>query len=383
MKPMGTEDLGRPNLTARPTSTPFALGPQTIMPFSSSGPLVGSDTPGLRPTAPLAPQSTTPFSSSEPVVGSDSSGFRPTPPMAPQTNVPGASGFRPASPARFNDPSLPPPLASYSPPTAAPFSRFPTPQYSSTQPPPSLAPPVRQPPFQPPAAQVPPPQLPLRPQQQIPLVPMGSPPQNVNYAPAGTNVHQSPSDSSFPASRPNIQQSFPGYVRPQSSADSQAPPMQSPLLAKQGGPPFQTTAPSPFVVHQGGYVSPPPIAAPLGLHSRDQMQYPNSGPPVGAIQGLMEDFSSLSIGSIPGSVEPGVDLKALPRPLDGDVEPNLFSEMYPLNCSPRFLRLTTSGIPSSQSLASRWHLPLGAVVCPLAEAPDGVSVTILKSNRTY
>ncbi|KAI9071392.1 hypothetical protein K1719_046636 [Acacia pycnantha] len=53
-----------------------------------------------------------------------------------------------------------------------------------------------------------------------------------------------------------------------------------------------------------------------------------------------------------------------------------------MNCNPRYLRLTTSAIPSSQSLASRWHLPLGAVVCPLAEAPDGEEVPIINFAPT-
>lgn len=90
--------------------------------------------------------------------------------------------------------------------------------------------------------------------------------------------------------------------------------------------------------------------------------------------GLVEDFSSLSIGSVPGSFDAGLDTKVLPRPLEGDVEPNSFAQMYPMNCNSRYLRLTTSAIPNSQSLVSRWHLPLGAVVCPLAEAPEGVSI---------
>ncbi|XP_062081766.1 protein transport protein SEC24 A [Humulus lupulus] len=345
-----------------------------MTPFQSSGPVVGSDNSGLRPTTPSAPQSTTPFSSYGPVVGSESSGFVRAPPMAPQTNIPHASGFRPAPPARFNDPSVPPPPVSYAPTTAGPF---PTPQFSSIQPPPSRPAIVSRPPFQPPAAQVPPPQLPLHPQQQIPLVPMGSPPQNMNYVPGSTNNPHSSPDSSFPTLRPNSQPSFPGYVRQQSSADSLAPPVQSPFLAKQGSAPFQTTTPPSFVAHQGGYVASPPVAAPMGLQTRDRMQHSSLGPPVGSIQGLVEDFNSLSIGSSPGSIEPGVDLNGLPRPLDGDMEPKLFHEMYPLNCSSRFLRLTTSGIPSSQSLASRWHLPLGAVVCPLAEAPDGDEVPVI------
>ncbi|KAK7818979.1 protein transport protein sec24-like [Quercus suber] len=357
---MGTENPGRPNFPARPAATPFAAAPpQNVMPFSSPGPLVGSEASGFRPTPPAAPQPTVPFSSSGPLAGSQSSGFRLPPPP------------------RYNDPSVPPP-ASNVPPTGGPFQRFPTPPFPSTvQAPASRVLPVGQPIAQPPA-----PPVSFRPQLQIPPVPMGAPPQSVNSAPPNVNVPYSVSDSSFPAPMTNFQSSFPGYARMQSNADLQPPPMQSPFPSHQGGyapaPPTSSTA---FLSHQGGYVPPPPVAAPLGLQSRDQMQYPGSGPP-GSIQGLIEDFSSLSIGSVPGSIDPGVDPKALPRPLEGDVEPKLFSEMYPMNCNPRFLRLTTSGIPNSQSLASRWHLPLGAVVCPLAEAPDGEEVPVVNFVST-
>lgn len=357
---MGTENPGRPNFPARPAATPFAAAPpQNVMPFSSSGPLVGSEASGFRPTPPAAPQPTVPFSSSRPLAGSQSSGFRLPPPP------------------RYNDPSLPPP-ASNVPPTGGPFQRFPTPPFPSTvQAPASHVPPVGQPIAQPPA-----PPVSFRPQPQIPPVPMGAPPQGVNSAPPNVNVPYSVSDSSFPAPMTNFQSSFPGYARMQSNADLQPPPMQSPFPSHQGGyAPAPPTSSTPFLSHQGGYVPPPPVAAPLGLQSRDQMQYPGSGPP-GSIQGLIEDFSSLSIGSVPGSIDPGVDPKALPRPLEGDVEPKLFSEMYPMNCNPRFLRLTTSGIPNSQSLASRWHLPLGAVVCPLAEAPDGEEVPVVNFVST-
>lgn len=357
---MGTENPGRPNFPARPAATPFAAAPpQNVMPFSSSGPLVGSEASGFRPTPPAAPQPTVPFSSSRPLAGSQSSGFRLPPPP------------------RYNDPSVPPP-ASNVPPTGGPFQRFPTPPFPSTvQAPASRVPPVGQPIAQPPA-----PPVSFRPQPQIPPVPMGAPPQSVNSAPPNVNVPYSVSDSSFPAPMTNFQSSFPGYARMQSNADLQPPPMQSPFPSHQGGyAPAPPTSSTPFLSHQGGYVPPPPVAAPLGLQSRDQMQYPGSGPP-GSIQGLIEDFSSLSIGSVPGSIDPGVDPKALPRPLEGDVEPKLFSEMYPMNCNPRFLRLTTSGIPNSQSLASRWHLPLGAVVCPLAEAPDGEEVPVVNFVST-
>lgn len=383
-KVMGTENPGRPNFTTRPATAPFAAAPQTMMPFSSSGPVVGQEASGFRPPPHVTQQ--TPFSSSGPVVGSDASTFRPTPPVAPHTNVPFSSSgyavgpqtspFRPTPPARFNDPSVPPPPTSSVPPTVGPFSRFPTPQYPLTaQAPPPRGPPVGQLPFQPPAGQAPF----QRPQQQIPSVPMGAPPQSINSAPPSVNVFQSPSDSSFPAPPPNVQASFPGFAHKQSSADPQAPPVQSPFLTHQGNyaaaPPAVS---SPFAAHQGGYAPPTPGAAPLGYQSRDHMQHPGSGPPLGAVQTLTEDFSSLSIGSVPGTIEPGLEPKALPRPLSGDVEPKSLAQIYPMNCHPRFLRLTTSAIPSSQSLSSRWHLPLGAVVCPLAEPPDGVSASILR-----
>lgn len=95
---------------------------------------------------------------------------------------------------------------------------------------------------------------------------------------------------------------------------------------------------------------------------------------------MAEDFGSLSIGAVPGTIDSGLDPKALPRPLDGDAESNLLGEAYSMNCNPRYLRLTTSAVPSSQSLLSRWHFPLGAVVCPLAEAPDGVGICEIEVN---
>eukprot|EP00268_Persea_americana_P001887 TRINITY_DN10568_c0_g1_i2.p1 TRINITY_DN10568_c0_g1~~TRINITY_DN10568_c0_g1_i2.p1 ORF type:complete len:113 (+),score=26.87 TRINITY_DN10568_c0_g1_i2:966-1304(+) len=106
------------------------------------------------------------------------------------------------------------------------------------------------------------------------------------------------------------------------------------------------------------------------------MHYPSAGPPM-VVQGLVEEFNSLSIGSVPVSVDSGIDSKVLPRPLDGDVDPSFFVEMYPLICHPRYLRLTTCSLPNSQSLLSRWHLPLGVVVHPLAEAPDGEEVPVV------
>jgi len=362
---MGTENPGRPNFPL--TGSPFAAPPPTTTPFSASGPVVGSEASGFRPPA-QPPQNAMPSVSSGPVVGPQASGFRPN-------NLP----------ARFNDPPvISPPTAYVTPIGGPPFQRYPTPQFPSAhQAPPPRAPPIGQPPFQSPAGQVPSPAS-FHPQPQVHAVPMGSPPSRANNpqlpsdsSSFGSRANFQPpfssTDSSYSASRANLQPPLPGYVK-QANAVSQAPPM-APFQAQQGSYAAPTPTPPPtFHPQQGGFAQPPPIAAPFGLHSRDQIQHPGSAPPIGGIQGLAEDFGSLSIGSVPGTIDSGLDPKALPRPLDGDVEPNSLGEAYSMNCNPRYLRLTTSAIPSSQSLLSRWHCPLGAVVCPLAEAPDGVSV---------
>ncbi|KAI3838054.1 hypothetical protein MKW98_009005 [Papaver atlanticum] len=131
-------------------------------------------------------------------------------------------------------------------------------------------------------------------------------------------------------------------------------------------PPIPPVQSYPFPSQQGGYRPPPPLASSMG-----HMQHSSAGPSVGAIQDLVEDFSSLAVGSFPGSNDPGIDSKTLPRPLDdADMEGKSSTEFYPFNCHPRYLRLTTNAIPNAQSLLSRWHLPLGAVVHPLAESAD-------------
>ncbi|KAM7274132.1 hypothetical protein ACFE04_028796 [Oxalis oulophora] len=354
---MGTENPGRPSFPARPTTSPFNPAPPTMAPFASSGPVVGSGA---------------------------GSAFRPSPPPSSQSPLqpPSSAGapMVPNPPARFNDPSVSAPPSTYAPPPpSGPYQRFQTPQFPSPdQAPPARGPPMGQPPLQGPPGS-------FRPQTQASPFPMGNPPQSVNLGqPAGNFQRPSfqppfaPPDSSYPGARANMQPPLPGYVT-QPNPMTQAPTMQPSFLSQQGGfAPTPQTSSTAFPAQPGNLYPPPPPGAQMGVYSRDQMQYPGSAPPLGGIQGLTEEFSSLSLSSsVPGSIEPGLDLKALPRPLDGDVEPKSFTEMYPLNCSPRFLRLTTSAIPNSQSLASRWHLPLGAVVCPLAEAPDGEEVPIV------
>ncbi|CAJ2631773.1 unnamed protein product [Trifolium pratense] len=340
---MGTENPGRPNFPSRPTSLPFASAQTMTTPFSSMGPVAGSEPPSFRPTPPATSQTPTPFSSSGPPVR------------------PGAPSFRPTPPGRFNDPSVapPPPPSSNVPPAqaAGSFQHFPAPPFSSTvQPPLTRPPPLGQPSIQQHASQAPPFPSSVPPQPQMPYVQMGSPPMGSNVPP------------------PQFQPSVPGYARMQPGTEMQPPPLHSSIHANQGNyGPAPPAAASPFLPHQGGYPSSLPVATPIGV----QPQQPGYVPPSGAIQGLTEDFSSLTMQTRPGTMDPLFDAKELPRSLEGDVEPKNLAEMYPTNCKPRYMRFTTSAIPSSQSLASRWQLPLGAVVCPLAESPDGEEVPII------
>ncbi|CAM8944634.1 unnamed protein product [Rhodiola kirilowii] len=339
---MGTEFPGRPGFPARPAASPFATPPQTT-PYVSSGPVARSEASSFRPAT--TPISSTPFSSQPPVTVSQNAGFGVSP---PRTNAP----------------------SPYAPPDGGPFQRFPSPHVASTAQTPPLRPTnLGQQPFTPPrplAGQGPPP--PYSVLSQPPTVPMGSPPQSVSYPSSGGNVPpvmlglpKQPSMSGYPAL---------------SNAGQQPPPGQSPFQSQPGNYVQLQSRPS-FPVNKGGYATTPPLSAPYGMQSKEHLQNPISGPPTGNIQGLVEDFNFLSLGSVPGSMDPGLDPKVFPRPLEGDVEPHSFAESYPMNCDSRFMRLTTSAIPSSQSLAARWHLPLGAIVCPLAEAPEGEEVPIV------
>ncbi|KAG4928749.1 hypothetical protein JHK85_055235 [Glycine max] len=349
---MGTENPGRPTFPpSRPASSPFAAA-QTVSPFSSSGPVAGSEPPSFRPSPPAPPpQAATPFSSA-----------------GPAAVRPGAPSFRPAPPGRFNDPSVPLPVRpSNASPAAGPFQQFPpAPSFPPTMQPRGPPLPMGPPSIQSPPSQAQPFPTSLPAQPQMPSVPMGSPPPQ-SAAPAHLG-------SNFPPP-PTIQPSFPGYPSKQAGPEMQAPPMHSSFPANQGNfGPVPPAAASPFLSHPGGYVPPPPMAPPLGIQP---MQQPGSVPPMGAVQGLAEDFNALTLQTRPGTMDPLFDAKELPRPLEGDIEPKNLVDMYPMNCNPRYLRLTTSAVPSSQSLASRWHLPLGAVVCPLAEPPDGEEVPIV------
>ena len=339
---------GRPNVPGRPAGSPFAAAPPpATSPFLSSGPASGrSDGPSVKPPPTSAPTITTPFLSSGPTVG------------------PPVPGFKPSLPAGNTDASAPTasgPPRSLGLPTSNHFQQFAAPQFSGppTNPPihmPAGGPPNMvssvapnmPPPFQRPSVLSPNPPFTFRPHSQAPPVQMTSSPQPYAQAPP---VHKG--------------------TQPQTYA--QAPPVQM-LSQPQSYAQAPGVSPPTYYGQQPVYLQPPSQPGMASIHSRDQMQH-LSAPPMSAMQGLVEDFSFLSLGSIPGSMDPGLDAKALPRPLEGDVHPEVFHDMFPMNCDPKILRLTTSGIPNSQSLASRWHLPLGAVVCPLAEASEGVSIT--------
>ncbi|OVA02409.1 zinc finger protein [Macleaya cordata] len=326
MQPMGNEKPGPPNFPGRPTASPVAPAPIPTMPYLSSGPVAGSE----------------------------------------------AFGNRAAPPVRFNGPYVPSSQPSYVSAGIGPYQRFSTPQIQPPAQPsspfngPLAGQPMLPPPTVPSAGQqvFQPPPVSFNPQAQLSSRPMAPPPQPQPQPPSGNflqqrgNAPQSALDSSFPAAGPTLY----GYPYRQTNPVTQVPPqVQSPA----------------FLARPGGYAPPLPLSAHTNLNSREQLQHPGGGPPVGGLPDLVEEFRSLSVGSVPGSMDPGFDSRSLPRPLDGDVEPKSLVDMYPSNCDSRYLRLTTSAIPNSQSLLSRWHLPLGAVVHPLAEAPDGEEVPIV------
>jgi protein transport protein SEC24 len=197
-----------------------------------------------------------------------------------------------------------------------------------------------------------------------------------------------------PGGRPSFSSPFPGpqfgpppqqgvlggqyNPMPQSSTSASiAPPPQYHSLnppPPPPPPPPQFGAPP---SSQGFYSGPP--TSPMSMPSQygdGQVGAYSHPPPAGSyggnyhqVQGLVEDFQSLALVPVMGSPESTVDPSTLPRPLDGAEDVKAAGN---LSCHPRYLRLTTNAMPNAHSLVSRWHLPLGAVTHPLAEAPPGV-----------
>ncbi|KAG2564781.1 hypothetical protein PVAP13_7NG105934 [Panicum virgatum] len=335
--PMGNE---RPPPPGRPVSAfvPGAAVPPP--PFAAGGPFVPPPRQGALLPQPGA--AAPPFGAAQPAA---MGGYRGPPP----SQVPFAAAPPPQRP--FTSAPLPQGPFTSAPPSQGPFASTPPPQGPFTSARPSQGPFTLAPPSQAPFAAGPPPQGPFAASAPAPFRPPPS---------SSLGQPQSPTGGSLPALN---------YVRP--------PPLQSQGFYPGAQPVNHQFPMSRPAFQQPVHTMPPP---PMGLTASfgNQAAYPSAGPPVGGtLQSLVEDFQSLALSSAPGSLDPGVDVKALPRPLDGDEEPVKLLEAYPLNCHPRYFRLTTHAIPASQSLVSRWHLPLGAVVHPLAESPNGEEVPVI------
>uniref|UniRef100_A0A0E0P4U9 Protein transport protein Sec24-like n=1 Tax=Oryza rufipogon TaxID=4529 RepID=A0A0E0P4U9_ORYRU len=313
-----------PQAAASPAA-PFAAAPPAAMAGYRGPP------PPQRPFGAGPPQQG-PFAAAAP------------PPQGPFTSAPSSQGPFAAAP----QPPSQGPFGTAPPPSQGPFGTAPPP----SQGPFGTAPPPSQGPF---AASVPPSQGPF-----ASAPPPFRPPPSLVQSPTASGM--------APPS---------AYVRPPPPVQSQPPPMQG----FYGGPPpanqqFPMSRPT---FQQPVQTMPPPPMAGFG----NQAAYATGGPPTGGtLQSLVEDFQSLSVSSAPGSLDPGVDVKGLPRPLDGDEEPTKVLEAYPLNCHPRYFRLTTHAIPASQSLVSRWHLPLGAVEVPVINF-GSAGVIRCRRCRTY
>ncbi|CAA6666223.1 unnamed protein product [Spirodela intermedia] len=360
MQPSGSDKQGLPNYPGRPVSPFAAPPPRNMTPFASSGPIVGQDTSNApRTSLPYQPSMATPGPGAAYPL-QNMMAYAPSRPVAAsEATISGA-----VSPGQISGPSSPLQASSYPSKTTGAYPRFPPPSFPPAAQVPQggsfvgaqIPPPIgtRPPsvPMGPPL--IPPPTLPSK-------FPLSGPPQThmppySNMPPRGS-VPLQQIESSFATARPGLQ-----------------PHLQPSPLAHVSTPPVHP----PFHAHQGGFAPPPPVSVPQGAGARAQMQQFGSAPPTsGALQNLFEEFQSMSIGSTPGSIDAGIDLKSLPRPLDSDVESTSVADTHPLNCHPKYLRLTTHAIPNSQSLLSRWHLPLGAVVHPLAESPDGEQVPIV------
>ncbi|KAL8523037.1 hypothetical protein ACS0TY_013130 [Phlomoides rotata] len=379
---MGTENPNLPNYPFRQPASPLAAL-QSATPFLSSAPMVSSEGLAFRPPPHASPQFRSPPFSSGHLVGSE------------------APAFRPLQPGRPNELVRPPPPQSHGPSTMG-FQNFRNPAFSSIG---QAVPPLHAgqqvpncpPPTGPSARPVTLPPVSVISQHKAPSVPQGfpteiskneqinsniPPPQPFSSSRPFVQPSPPPTGPSYAAARVTFQPPFPVYTNAQPNSVPQAPPIDSSSFPLQQGGYAPAAPPSPFLAQQRSYVPGPPITTPSGLYPGSQIQHQGIAPPTATSHGLAEDFSSLSLGSGPGSFDVGLDAEALPRPLDGDVEPKSFVEMYPMNCNCKFLRLTTSGIPNSQSLASRWHLPLGAVVCPLAEVPSEEEVPIVNFATT-
>ncbi|GLJ20808.1 hypothetical protein SUGI_0379320 [Cryptomeria japonica] len=361
----------RPGVPSRPPA-------QHYSPFSAPG-----STQAMRPE-----QVQNPKFPGQPV-NSTGTSFQGSSVSFPPTITPQGPEQRVTQPVRPNGPAVPFQPSQHLPPSVVgpppPFVRPPTGSFMTSQPTPP-------PPGSSTSQQFIPSLGPRTPSVvPSPSVPLGPPSQAANYMPTGGNVPQPPiqyspqypqgGPPSVPTSGPPMQQSF---SRPYSSG-------QGPQIPSFGPRPFPIPQPGIPGQQQSfprlagppafpGAAFQPPVQPSYmdGQQARVLPSYPTAGPPTGSIQGLIEEFQSLSVSSVPGSVEAGLDPISLPRPLsEADMDVTSSSSIFVSNCHPRYLRFTTHALPNSQSLMARWHLPLGAVVHPLAEPPDGEEIPVV------
>eukprot|EP00271_Cylindrocystis_brebissonii_P021942 TRINITY_DN8176_c0_g1_i1.p1 TRINITY_DN8176_c0_g1~~TRINITY_DN8176_c0_g1_i1.p1 ORF type:complete len:1122 (-),score=208.46 TRINITY_DN8176_c0_g1_i1:465-3830(-) len=347
-------------------------GPPPGLAASSFRGLAGGSPPGMRPSGP--PPGSTAAPSPVPAPGSANGFAPPVPSGAPgppqQPGYPQTAGPPPGwgppgmpgggfagQPAAAPPPTAAPPLGSWPPQQSSPptFSAAGPPSFGSGQAirPPNGAPIANQQLSQPPVSPAPPFGAPPTFQPTSGPPPLGAAAPNFRPPPMGTPP---PPGGASPISRLNPPPTFGNPQQPQSPYPQQQfpSPIQQPLLHKQ---------------QPGLGLPPPPIGAPPPTDGYSTPGYGYAG-----AQSIAEEFQSLTIQQKPGSLDAGLDPASLPRPM---AFPDMPQTIGPTNARPLYVRLTTNCMPNSQSLRARWHLPLGAVVHPLAEAAPGEEVPII------
>lgn len=311
--------------------------------------------PGPPSGAPQQPLYSTPASGPRPLAGP---GYGQPPPQTPQgSQLPGMHSPAGASPgAQFPGGMRPPPG-----PGAIPggFQQPHQPGYGMRPPP------------GPPTAGVPP-SLGSMPGQPLPR-PQGA------YPPSPTPGGPSPGYGARPP--------MPGaFMAPPMGSPGMGPPSMG-AMGGMGGPPI---SPPPA---QGMAPPGPPMMGGMGGGMGGGMMGSYDS---GGMNSLLDAFETLALGP-GGPGVPGMPAAApanaavFPRPA-GTPEQEAAAVGPPqpyshANANPSFLRMATQAIPNSQALKARWHLPLGAVVHPLAESGGPIPVanagtpTIVRCKR--
>ena len=170
--------------------------------------------------------------------------------------------------------------------------------------------------------------------------------------------------------------------QPQGSVGMRPPATFAPASAGQGVMPRPSGPPTTFSgQQQPGYsAAPGSFQQPSGAGS--------FGMGADTMSAALDAFETLTLGpggpSMPGP--PGsapvqqspVNAASFPRPA-GTAEQYVAAvgppeSKHPANCNAEFVRFSTHAVPNSQALKSRWHLPFGAIVHPMAETGGDVPV---------